>query len=40
MKSVETVTKKKCGLNKIMAKVRDKTLGILENQTIADLVTQ
>lgn len=31
---------KKCGLNKIMAKVRDKTLGILENQTIADLVTQ
>jgi Rrf2 family protein len=31
---------KKCGLNKIMAKVRDKTLSILENQTIADLVTQ
>lgn len=31
---------KKCGLNKIMAKVRDKTLSVLENQTIADLVTQ
>lgn len=31
---------KKCGLNKIMAKVRDKTLSILENQTIADLVNQ
>lgn len=31
---------KKCGLNKIMAKVRDKTLSILENQTIADLITQ
>lgn len=30
---------KKCGLNKIMVKVRDKTLSILENQTIADLVT-
>jgi Rrf2 family protein len=30
---------KKCGLNKIMAKVRDKTLSILENQTIEDLVT-
>lgn len=29
---------KKCGLNKIIAKVRDKTLSILENQTIADLV--
>jgi Rrf2 family protein len=31
---------KKCGLNKIMAKVRDKTLQILENQTIADLTNQ
>ncbi|MBA4258893.1 MAG: transcriptional regulator [Chitinophaga sp.] len=31
---------KKCGLNKIMAKVRDKTLYILENQTIADLTNQ
>ena len=31
---------KKCGLNKIMAKVRDKTLHILENQTIADLTNQ
>ncbi|WP_439505815.1 RrF2 family transcriptional regulator [Sediminibacterium sp.] len=31
---------KKCGLNKIMAKVRDKTLNILENQTIADLANQ
>lgn len=30
---------KKCGLNKIMIKVRDKTLSILENQTIEDLVT-
>lgn len=31
---------KKCGLNKIMAKVRDQTLQILENQTIADLTNQ
>jgi len=28
---------KKCGINKIMAAVRDNTLAILDNQTVADL---
>ena len=29
---------KKCGLNRIMIQVRDKTLDILENKTVADLL--
>ena len=29
---------KKCGFNKIMAEVRDATLAILENKTVADIV--
>ena len=28
---------KKCGINKVMAAVRDNTLAILDNQTVADL---
>ena len=28
---------KKCGINKVMAAVRDKTLAILDNKTVADL---
>lgn len=28
---------KKCGLNKVMIEVRDNTLKILENKTVADL---
>ncbi len=29
---------KKCGLNKIMKQVRDNTLTVLENKTVADLI--
>ena len=31
---------KKCGLNRIMIQVRDKTLDILENKTVADLLSK
>jgi Rrf2 family protein len=31
---------KKCGLNKIMKQVRDNTLNILENKSVADLVVK
>jgi len=30
---------KKCGINKVMAAVRDNTLAILDNKTVADLST-
>ena len=30
---------KKCGINKVMAAVRDNTLAILDNKTVADLNT-
>jgi len=30
---------KKCGINKVMAAVRDNTLIILDNKTVADLIT-
>jgi Rrf2 family protein len=30
---------KKCGINRVMAAVRDNTLAILDNQTVADLST-
>ena len=28
---------KKCGLNKVMIEVRDATLAVLENKTVADI---
>ncbi|UTW62034.1 Rrf2 family transcriptional regulator [bacterium SCSIO 12741] len=36
----ECTSEKECGLNKVMIEVRDTTLKVLENKTVADLINR